>query len=409
MSPEPRRCVVAICLFGLAVGASGSLRDAIDPPQSTLPPAAGEMNVDLPQAPAVAMASAGGRIQFLASAPPAKSWAVAREEMILVKDPSGEAAEVGILPSESYVKVFRARDDWVELAYGGEYGVAPPITAWGKLANLEVLSGPPRWARVYEETKIWPSADATTPSVAGLPRWSWLELAGEERMERFAVRYPGDGRRVAPGIGWVDASAIVPARAPDATEIPWGYPATTEPSAVRISVPYRTQLDDTPWASANCGPTALSMGLEYLGRRVSSERVRRVVLDAQNIHGNDVGTFIWALAAAAGHFEARAIGLYEGGVQRRWSTDDVRHHVENGEPVILQVAYRALPGRENALYGGDHYIIVTGLVGDGFLYNDPVDSDGIGYDRVMTAAQLERAMNATDRRYAYAGFALARA
>jgi hypothetical protein len=52
---------------------------------------------------------------------------------------------------------------------------------------------------------------------------------------------------------------------------------------------------------------------------------------------------------------------------------------------------------------------VTGLVGENFLYHDPVDSDGVGYDRIMTTAELARAMQATDRRYTQAGFALTRA
>jgi hypothetical protein len=150
------------------------------------------------------------------------------------------------------------------------------------------------------------------------------------------------------------------------------------------------------------------MGLEYLGRMVSSGQVRRVVLDAQNLWGNDSGVYIWALAAAADRYGVRALDLYLDDVQHRWSSDDVRYHLERGRPVILQVAYRALPGRETSLYGGDHYVIVTGLAGEGFLYHDPVDSDGVGYDRFMTTAELQRAMSATDRRYAYAGFALSR-
>ena len=52
-------------------------------------------------------------------------------------------------------------------------------------------------------------------------------------------------------------------------------------------------------------------------------------------------------------------------------------------------------------------LILTGLSGESFLYNDPLDSDGPGADRLMTAAQLDAAMNASDQRYAHAAFALA--
>jgi hypothetical protein len=50
--------------------------------------------------------------------------------------------------------------------------------------------------------------------------------------------------------------------------------------------------------------------------------------------------------------------------------------------------------------------VITGLVGDQLLYDDSIDSDGIGYDRIMTAQELARAMDASDPRYAFAAFAI---
>ena len=52
--------------------------------------------------------------------------------------------------------------------------------------------------------------------------------------------------------------------------------------------------------------------------------------------------------------------------------------------------------------------MVSGVVPDGFLYNDPIDVDGIGWDRVMSGERLRVAMDASDRRYAFAAFAVAR-
>jgi hypothetical protein len=72
--------------------------------------------------------------------------------------------------------------------------------------------------------------------------------------------------------------------------------------------------------------------------------------------------------------------------------------------VVVQVRYRSLPGRGGAYYYGDHYLLVTGVVADGFLYNDPIDIDGIGWDRVISAERLRTAMNASDARYAYTAF-----
>jgi hypothetical protein len=395
-----RRSLAAIWLIGLALGASGWIRVASESPQSTALPAVLEK-------PALAVPAPQGTGLGLVPAEAAvKAWAQTGRDVFLYGEPSEDATSLGVLSSESYVKVLRAQGDWMQVAYGGERGVAPASIAWAMHLDLEALPHKPRWVKTYEGAKLWASAERDGAAVASLPRWSWLELTGEERAGRFTVRVPGDGRHVAPGRGWIDAAEIVPVLSPDAAELPRGYPANTEASALRIPVPYRTQLDETPWAGANCGPTVLSMGLEYLGRTVSSGQVRRAVLNVQNLWGDDAGVYIWALASAADRYGMRALDLYVDDVRHRWSPEDVRYHLERGRPVILQVAYRALPGRDMALYGGDHYVIVTGLVGDGFLYHDPIDSDGVGYDRFMTTAELARAMSATDRRYAYAGFAL---
>jgi hypothetical protein len=98
----------------------------------------------------------------------------------------------------------------------------------------------------------------------------------------------------------------------------------------------------------------------------------------------------------------------EDGSIRRWSLDDIRAHIQRGQPVIVQVRYRSLPGRGGAYYFGDHYILVTGVVGDGFLYNDPIDVDGLGWDRVISGTALKTAMNASDTRYAYSAVAIGR-
>ena len=46
-------------------------------------------------------------------------------------------------------------------------------------------------------------------------------------------------------------------------------------------------------------------------------------------------------------------------------------------------------------------------MGDGFLYNDPINVDGLGWDRVISGAALDNAMNASDSRYSHAAVAIA--
>ena len=107
-----------------------------------------------------------------------------------------------------------------------------------------------------------------------------------------------------------------------------------------------------------------------------------------------------------GEYDGDGSGLH------RWTLDEIRGSVRIGQPVIVQVVYRGLPGREDSGYYGDHYIIVTGLMGDNFLYNDPIGGqvarEAPGYDRLMSPAQLTRAMRASDTGYAYTAFGLSR-
>jgi len=175
----------------------------------------------------------------------------------------------------------------------------------------------------------------------------------------------------------------------------------------RIAVPYRSQLDGSPWERANCGPTALSMGLASLGIDLSTAQLRQETLRAQGLAGNNVGTLMEALAKVAEQDGAQVVGLRDGARLKQWTIDDLRTQVRAGHPIIVQVFMRGLPGRQDWPAATDHYLVITGLVGDNLLYNDPIDVDGPGNDRVISPTDLERAMKAGDRRYAFAGFALA--
>jgi hypothetical protein len=135
--------------------------------------------------------------------------------------------------------------------------------------------------------------------------------------------------------------------------------------------------------------------------------LRAEALDAQHMYGNGVGTLITALAQVAQQHGLQALDLRgDDGSINHWSLDDLRAHVQQEQPVIVQVRYRNLPGRGGAYYFGDHYILVTGIVGDGFLYNDPINVDGLGWDRVISGAALDKAMNASDGRYSHAAVAI---
>ncbi len=64
-----------------------------------------------------------------------------------------------------------------------------------------------------------------------------------------------------------------------------------------------------------------------------------------------------------------------------------------------------MPGREWVWVSYDHYVVITGMVGDDFIYNDPMNIDGRG-ERVISGQALLRAWMNSD--YPGAALALAR-
>jgi hypothetical protein len=213
------------------------------------------------------------------------------------------------------------------------------------------------------------------------------------------VLYLGDGRDAGPYVGWVPTTDLVPADV-DPTRIHRFMTTATalaHPPDVWLKVPYTSQLDGSPWSAANCGPTAVSMLLEAHRIRVAPAEVRRHVMSLQGtVNCHDCGVFIEHLASAVDRFGLRASGLQESnGTLAKWSIPEIRDVLRAGQPVLPQVMYRHLPGREDAPYWGDHYIVITGILGDAFIYNDPID-DGPGYGRLIHAEQLRRAMAASD-------------
>jgi LysM repeat protein len=265
------------------------------------------------------------------------------------------------------------------------------------------------WLRTQQPTELYKTADPGSSRLHQLPGGTPLERVDGLRGRRIQVREAGDGRTRQAMTGWVDAIDLDVGRAPATRELPQAYPLDTAMDISHVFAPYRSQLDGSPYAEANCGPTAVGMALEAFGVSVPLRDLRAATLDAQRMYGNGVGTLITGLAQTVQQHGLSAMDLREsaGGI-RKWTLDDIRAHIQQGHPVITQVRYRSLPGRGRAYYFGDHYILITGVVGDGFLYNDPIDIDGLGWDRAISGATLQVAMNASDQRYAYAAVAVGR-
>jgi LysM repeat protein len=274
--------------------------------------------------------------------------------------------------------------------------------------NIDTLLGT-GWLSAARVTNLYKAAEPGSTNLHQLPGGARLERLNGFSRGRIQVRDPGDGRTRQAMTGWVDAFDMDVGRAPVTRQLPQAYPTDTAMDIFHVFAPYRSQLDGSAYQEANCGPTAVGMALDAFGVSVPARQLRAEALDAQHMYGNGVGTLITALAQVVDENGLSAIDLHEpSGALRRWSLDEVRAQVQQGHPVIVQVRYRSLPGRGGAYYFGDHYILVTGVAGDGFLYNDPIDIDGIGWDRIISGATLRTAMNASDQRYAYSAVGVGR-
>ncbi|HEY1296076.1 MAG TPA: C39 family peptidase [Chloroflexota bacterium] len=343
-------------------------------------------------------------------------WVRNTSETPLRSGPNLNASVFTTLPQWSLLKQIGSQPDWLMVQYSGDGETREAGPGWVKASDVGGVDAPTVWLRTSRAGALWSTSDASGKHLLDLPSGALMEVASTDYLQgtRVHVRLPGDGRSVPPSEGWIDGDSIARAASPSLRDLPWAYPQDLR-ADVRLNVPYRTQLDGSDFASANCGPTVLGMALESFGFNEPAPDLRGQVLNTENFSAEDIdaGSYIWALADVARAYGLQAHGLYDGdGTLHHWSTDEIRASVRGGQPVIVQVVYRGLPGREESQYYGDHYVIITGLLGDQFLYNDPIGgrvaNESPGYDRVMTSAELQRAMRASDTPYAFSAFGLSR-
>ncbi len=343
-------------------------------------------------------------------------WLKNHRETALRSGPEDKATLFTTLPQWTDLRVLQTRGTWIQVWVNGDRTGRQPGPGWVKASDVGAVSTPMPWLSTTHAATLWKMGSGAGRGL-DLPAETRLEIVGPdwESGKRIHVRLPGNGGSVPPSEGWIEAADATRAVTPAASQLPAAYPLNVQ-AAVRLPIQYRTQLDGTPYAEANCGPASLGMAMSVFGVNVPLGPLREQVLVAQDMNPSDAdsGSFVWALGSVAESYGLQAVSLYEsdGQTLHRWTVDDVRQQVKQGRPVVLQARYRALPGHEDIAYYGDHFVVVTGLVGDNFLYDDPIPSSGSkakpGWDRVMTPAQLDLAMNASDQDFAYTGFAVAR-
>ena len=332
-------------------------------------------------------------------------WVQAHRRAPLRTAPEPGAVPELEVPQWSYLQVVDTMPGgWVRVNYGSDGAGRPSSVAWISAHDIGVSGPPPRFVTSVRDTTLW-SADA--PDAVGLtvvPRLAPLELAGPERNGRVAVRV-SDGAGAAPSLAWVDWEAVQGSLAPAELELPLARAFSPFADNVRLDVPHRTQLDGSLSAMANCGPTSVSMVLGAFGIGISTGQARALAMRSMGIYSPWSGTTLDSLRDVAEAYGLRGLELRENGRYKRWSLDDVRRHLRAGHPVIPQLRYRLIAGNEWSWAGFDHYVVLTGLDGDDFLFNDPARVGANGKGR-LTSGQLLRAWMGSD--HPGAAFAIAR-
>jgi hypothetical protein len=224
-----------------------------------------------------------------------------------------------------------------------------------------------------------------------------LEASGDW----YRVEYDGT-------VGWVSGAYLGPARdrgTLSARGSRRGGDAVVTEGGVLLRVPYRTQLDGSAYAGANCGPASVGMALEAFGTYLETIEIRRAANRLQGTTGwYDSGTSLDVLAAIAARNGLVVRGLHGEGGYDRWSFDEVRRALRNGHVVIPQVHLATLPGQEHSNRAVDHFIVIVGYEDGRFIYHDPAFVGGGGHSLQIAEERLELAWKRSD--YPFAAFSL---
>jgi len=365
-----------------------------------------------PEAPAVQTVGSAENAEAATSIEPTAFWAKTKREAGIWSGWDTNAKEFAKIASGLTLQVLELRSSRAYVYFPGDNKGHKAGEVWIDRADLQDMTWP-RWARARRDTIL-----RAAPGLGGeekllLQRGNYIETTGEYQGRWAQAFFLLDHRPGEWAVGWVDGLDLTLPRGEQAEISNYMLSRTTLMASspeLWLKVPYRTQLDGSSYAEANCGPTSVAMALDAIGQRDSLESLRSAALKLQDSAGcDDCGTFIQHLASVAEARGARTYGLRDEPEKfHRWSLDEIRQQLRQERVVIPQVKYQFLPGRSKSQYGGDHYIVIVGLSGNNFLYNDPVDSDGRGYGRLISAKALEQAMSNATGDFARAASAVGR-
>jgi hypothetical protein len=343
---------------------------------------------------------------------PNAAWVKTNRETPLWSGWDAQAKQFSMIPNDITLQVIEIRGSRAYVYFPGDRKGHPAGNVWVDRSSLTDLAWP-RWIRARNATALRAEPSVTAETVKLLPRGSYVESTGVVRGRWSQAYYLAEGSPDAWSVGWVDALDFWTPRGNQSDITSYtlsNAQLTASQPDVWLRVPYRSQLDGADYEDSNCGPASVAMALDTFGMRASLADLRAATMKLQDTDGcDDCGSYIQTLASVT---EARGLKTFSlldnPDTLHQWTIDEVRQQLRNGRVVIPQVKFRQLPGRTTSAYSGDHFIVITGISGSNFLYNDPIDTDGRGYGRVISSEQLAKAMGGAHDEFAWSAFAVGR-
>jgi hypothetical protein len=166
-------------------------------------------------------------------------------------------------------------------------------------------------------------------------------------------------------------------------------------ASFRLAVPFRTQKDGGRWQTSNCGPATLGMVLDGYGIAGHETDDLRIQMHTyQGTLGMRTGTGLEHVSHVAEDLGIKTHGLYNpDGAYRTWQVSDVVAELRQGRPVMPLVRLYLVPGYEGLAPRWGHYILLTGLTPDGFIFSDALKTDpSAGTTGLISERQLATAI-----------------
>jgi nucleoid-associated protein YgaU len=134
---------------------------------------------------------------------------------------------------------------------------------------------------------------------------------------------------------------------------------------IRLNIPYRSQwAADADLHSGDCGPTCLSMLLNYYGIDMTPNGVYKIRQPKKRY---------WAIGELISAAQAKKITLeYERYADKQDALRNLYANLDGGRPVIALVKYQPWRQKTGNLFDFGHYVVVTGYENGRITVNDPI-------------------------------------